>query len=88
MEYDATGNRKRTKTDIRKRESESKYCLSVMNTEQKPLKWRASLFALGSFGYFCCQKYQNEFVSKWNESTMIPCIHPLKSYLNPSPTIA
>ena len=27
------------------------------------LKRKASLFAFGSFGYFFCKKYQNEFVS-------------------------
>jgi len=43
-----------------KRESENKYCLSVMNMSYCDEIWRASLFALGSFGYFCCQKYQAE----------------------------
>ena len=48
---------------MQNRESESKYCLSVLRTENKLLKWRASLFAFGGFGYFCHQKYQNELVS-------------------------
>ena len=44
---------------IQKRESESKYCLSVMKTELKLVKWRASLFAFGSLGTFAV-KVQNE----------------------------
>jgi hypothetical protein len=31
--------------------------------------WRASLFAFGSFVYFCCQKYENE---AWNWDGFLP----------------
>ena len=33
-----------------------------MKTEGKLRNWRASLFPLGSFAYFCCQKYREEYV--------------------------
>jgi hypothetical protein len=40
-----------------------------VNTEVKLPKWKASLFALGSFGYFCCQKYKNDSFSDLDLST-------------------
>ena len=48
--------------NIQKRESESKYCLSDMNAAFLLPKWTASLFALSSFAYFCCQKYKYDSV--------------------------
>lgn len=39
-------------------------------TDFKMPIWKVSLFPLGSFAYFCCQKYKNE---AWNQKGINPC---------------